>query len=169
MQYETEAGGWKDAARNKWIIFDTDAIVSILSFGQTYIFDEFKEAGAEFLYMHPVLLELMNTDSEKKKLLRAKLLADYGFLEHPLTVKELKHAAQIQESLPLKATPSPTDLYLGGKLAEHHNEDRLLLTANIKDFPAPLYTRKGYVLLQSESNVKLLTLLCVDKTQLMQR
>jgi len=166
MAYDTEAASWKGIVPSKWIIFDADAVISILSFGQEHVFDDLKALGALFVYIHPVLLELMNTNSPAEKLRRSKLLVDYDFTELPLHADELKLASNIQKSLPLKSTPSPTDLYLGGALAKHHEENRLLLTANIKDFPLPIYTRKGYILLQSETNIKLLTLLCVDKQHL---
>lgn len=166
MPYDTEAISWKNIVSEKWVIFDADAIISILSFGQEYIFDELKALGVSFVYIHPVLLELMNTNSATEKLRRSKLLIDYDFVELPITINEVKLSNQIQKSMPLKSTPSPTDLYLGGTVARHNDEDRFLLTANIKDFPLPIYTRKGYVLLQNETSVKLLSLLCVDKKRL---
>lgn len=168
MTYITEATSWKAVAAHKWVIFDADAIISIVAFSQEYIFDELKSLDVSFVYIHPVLLELMNTNSPTEKLRRSKLLVDYDFVEIPLTASELKHASEIQKSLPIKSTPSPTDLYLGAALARHHEEDRFLLTANIKDFPLPLYTRKGYMLLQNTTGVKLLTLLCLDKEMLVQ-
>lgn len=167
MKYGTEVTSWKAIVPNKQIIFDADAIISILSFGQEYIFDDLKNLGANFAYSHPVLLELMNTNSPSEKLRRSKLLNDHGFLELPLGQTERNLASQIQKSLPLKSTPSPTDLYLGSIVAAgHNNEDRFLLTANLKDFPLPIYTRKGCMLLQNETNVKVLSFLCVDKSQL---
>jgi predicted nucleic acid-binding protein len=166
MAYPTEIAGWKKVVPDKWILFDTDAIISILKFEQEYIFNELYKLGAKFVYIHPVLLELMNTDNPRQKLQRTKLLRDYRFLELPLHADEIKLAGQIQNSLPLKCQPSPTDLYLGGTLARHPHENCLLLTANIKDFPMPVYKRKGHILLQSDQNVKVLSLLVIDKAQL---
>jgi len=166
MPYPTEVQGWKTVAADKWIIFDTDAVISILEFGQLYILDELKELHAEFVYINPVLLELMNTNDAKRKLQRSKVLVDYDFIELPLHQEEIKLAGRIQKSLPLRCQPSPTDLYLGGTLARHHEENRLLLTANIKDFPLPIYTRKGHLLLQNDHSLKTLSLLCTDNTQL---
>ena len=109
----------------------------------------------------------MNTNSATEKLRRSRLLAQYDFTELALTPDVVRSAGQIQESLPIKSTPSPTDLYLGGTVSQHHNESWLLLTANIKDFPLPLYNRKGYMLLQNNTNIKLLSFLCVDRAGLL--
>lgn len=166
MPYPTEVQSWKTVVPDKWLIFDSDAIISILAFGQIHIFDELKELGVSFVYIHPCLLELMNTNQSEEKLRRTKLLVDYDFLELPLTQNEVKLASRIQRSLPLKCQPSPTDLYLGGFLARHNGGDRLLLTANIKDFPLPIYTRKGHILLQSDTNLKTLSILCTDNSML---
>lgn len=166
MPYPTEVRGWKKIVPNKWIIVDSDALISIQSFGQEYIFDELKELGVSFVYIHPCLLELMSTNKSNDKLKRSKLLVDYGFEALPLTRTEIKLADQIQRSLPLNCQPSPADLYLGGTLARHNNGNRLLLTANIKDFPSPLYTREGHILLQSDSHIKTLSLLCMDNSKL---
>jgi len=166
--YKTDFESWKSFINGQWIIFDADAIISILGFEQEYILGELRELNAGFVYINPVLLELMNTNDAKNKLKRSKILIEYEFLELPLKDSEIKLAAQIQRSLPLTCQPSPTDLYLGGTLAKHHEENRLLLTANIKDFPSPLYTRKGHILLQNEKSIKTLSFLCIDKTKLVE-
>ena len=168
MSYPTEASGWKELVPEKWILFDANAIISILKYEQKHIFNELKELGAEFVYINPVLLELMNTTNSAEKLERSKLLVDYDFKELPLNREEVQLASRIQKSLPLQCQPSPADLYLGGTLAKHYRENRLLLTANIKDFPLPIYTRKGYVLLQKENGVRILTFLCTDNSELVE-
>jgi len=166
--YSTSFKDWKSFINGQWIIFDSDAVISILEFGQENIFDELHEKLAGFVYINPVLLELMNTNDPKRKLQRSKVLVDYDFIELSLTDTEIRLAAQIQKSLPLSCQPSPTDLYLGGTLARHHEENRLLMTANIKDFPLPIYTRKGHILLQNEKSIKTLSLLCLDKSKLVE-
>ena len=165
MSYPTEVQGWKALVPDKWVIFDADAIISILAFEQQFILDELKELGAKFVHNNPVMLELMNTDNPKEKLRRSKVIVDYDFVELPLHNEEIALASKIQESLPLKCQPSPTDLYLGGSLAKHRRNS-LLLTANIKDFPAPLYIRKGHILLQNDHRLKVLSLLSTDNTKL---
>jgi predicted nucleic acid-binding protein len=157
---------WKPVVKDKWLLLDTDALISILAFNQENIFEELISLNVQLLYIHPVLLELMNTVDAKEKLRRTKLLYDYDFTELPLNDREMKLSTQIQKSLPLKCQPSPTDLYLGSIIATHNQKDRLLLTANIKDFPMPVYTREGHVLLQNNTNLKLLTILCLDKATL---
>jgi len=166
MPYPTESQGWRSVLGDKWLILDSDAVISILSNNQLYVFDEIKEAGVNLLYIHPVLLELMNTNSATDKLRRTKLLVDYDFTELPLTATEIRLAARIQKSLPLKCQPSPTDLYLGGTLARHNNGNTFLLTANIRDFPMPIYSREGHVIIQTDFNLKTLTILSIDHSML---
>lgn len=166
MSYPTEVANWTTLVPDKWILFDADAVISILEFNQQHIFDELQQLNAEMAFINPVLLELMNTNDPKRKLQRTKLFTDYEFLELPIHSQEIKLARQIQKSLPFKCQPSPTDLYLGGTLAKHHNNNCLLLTANIKDFPMPIYKRKGHILLQNDHSLKTLSLLTVDSSQL---
>lgn len=157
---------WKDVASNKWILFDTDAIISILAFNSTVILENMKSKKVKFLYIHPVYLELMNTNRATEKLTRSKLLLDYYFVNVSLNSKHFDLADVIQKSMPLKSTPSPADLYLGSVIAKFESNNALLLTANIKDFPMPLFKRLGHVLLQNDTNIKLSTLLSVDKKYL---
>lgn len=166
MSFPTEVKGWKSIVKDKWLLVDSDAIISIIAFNQEYIFDELKALNVSLLYIHPVLLELMNTNSPATKLQRSKLLVDYDFTELSIKDTEMKSSAQIQRSLPLTCQPSPTDLYLGSIIAKHNEKDRLLLTANIRDFPLPLYTREGHIILQSDTNIKTLTILCLDASKL---
>lgn len=166
MNYPTEITGWKNVLQGKWVIFDSDAIVSILANKQQYVFDQLKSVCTGFLYIHPVLLELMNTNSSLEKLSRTKLLIDFDFVKLPLTKSEIDFATQIQESLPLNCQPSPTDLYLGGSTAHYANGNTFLITANIKDFPMPIYTREGHIILQTDNSLKVLTILSVNKQEL---
>lgn len=151
--------------RNKWLIFDAVAVIYLLNNEQKYILDELKKEKVEFLYIHPVLLELMATNNPSDKVERAKLLIDYDFTELNLTRNEIKLAYRIQKSLPLKCQPSPTDLYLGGTLGSH-TSNTYLVTANIKDFPMPVYTRHGHIIVQSNNNLSTLTILSLDDTKL---
>lgn len=163
-EYASEINPWQTIVKDKWVIFDTDAIISITAFKQTDVLEDLQKVAAGFALIHPVQLELLNTNSSTERLSRNKLLADFDFIELPLQNRHFEAATQIQASMPLSSRASPADLYLGSVLIDHH-DDRLILTANIKDFPMPIYPRVGHILLQDDHKVKLLTLLSMDKSQ----
>ena len=130
--YASEIQPWQKAVRGRWLIFDTDAIISILAYGRLEVLEELQREAAGFAIIQPVQLELLNTNSSRQKLERSKLLIDFGFVNIALTSKHFSTAAKIQ--------------------------------ANIKDFPLPIYPRVGHVLLQDDHQMKLLTLLSLDKS-----
>jgi len=164
-KYAGEVNPWGGAVKDKWIIFDTNSIISIVKLEQRQVLDDLKSQAAGFAVIHPVQIELQNTNNPRERVAMRNLLAHYDFIELPLKSAHFKVADKIQELLPLSANASPADLYLGAVLSDHH-DDRLVLTANIKDFPTPLYPRVGHVLLQSNSSVMTLTLVSIDKTLL---
>jgi len=158
--YIVENPAWKTIVKDKHLLFDTDAVISILSFDAVALLNDLKKQGCTFTYIHPVYLELMRTNSPKEKLQRTRLLNDYGFSMLPLTVNEVDKAKQVQDSMPVNVAPSPTDLYLAGTLARFSShEGMLLLTSNLSDFPHPLFTRKIYLQLQNTRNVKVVSFL----------
>lgn len=163
--YSSEIQPWKSVVEGKWVIFDTDAIASIMVFDRLDLMDELKGVASGFAVIHPVQLELFRTNSSKERIARMKLLNDYDFVEIPLNSRELRAAMDIQKSLPVTSQPSAVDLYLGATLINHHN-DRLVLTANIKDFPMPMYPRVGHMLLQDDRKTKLFTFLSLDREQI---
>lgn len=161
---------WDVVVKNKWLIFDADAVISIIEFKAENIFSLLKKLGSKFVYIHPVLLELMNTDRSTKKLQRSTLLAENEFLELPLRDEEMSLANRIQKSLPLgvKSKPSPTDFYLGATLAKYSkNERAFLLTSNVKDFPAPIFNRRAFLSLQNSTDVKTISILSIDMSKLL--
>lgn len=148
--YDSEISPWQDVVKGKWIIFDTDAIISITAFKQISILEDLQKVAAGFAIIHPVQLELLNTNSGPERLARNKLISDFNFVEIPLKAQHFAAASTIQTNMPVTSQASPADLYLGSVLSTHH-DDRLILTANIKDFPMPIYPRVGHVLLQNDN------------------
>lgn len=164
-----ETPDWKGVVRNKHILFDADPVISVLEFNATNLLDELKNLGCTFIFIHPVLLELMNTDTPRKRLERSALLAKYEFVQIPITQAEIRLADRIQKSLPLKTKPSSTDYYLGGVLARYtDSSSALLLTSNAKDFPLPVYPRKAFINLQNDTDVKAVSILAVDMRKVLQ-
>lgn len=161
---------WQDVVRGKWLIFDTDALISIIQFDAMDLFEELRSLGITFTYINPVLLELMNTERSKDKLKRASVLSDYGFTELPVNVAEMKNANRIQKSWPIgvKGNPSSTDYYLGGVLARYSNESAYILTSNVKDFPQPIFTRKAFIPLVNQTDFKGICIVGIDGSKLVE-
>lgn len=107
---------WKEVVKDKWLIFDADAIISFIEFNAFTLFKILKYLNCKFVYIHPVLLELMNTDTSQKRLQRAALLIEQEFTQFPINSNETSLSDRIQKSLPLKikSKPSATDFYLAG-------------------------------------------------------
>jgi len=159
---------WQSVVQGKWLIFDTDAIISILQFDSLDLLDLLKTLDTTFTYINPVLLELMNTDSSREKLRRASALSDYGFTELPLNAQEIRNADRIQKSWPLgiKGNPSATDYYLGGVLARYNSGIAFLLTSNVKDFPQPIFTREAFIPLVNKTDFKGICVVGIDESKL---
>lgn len=160
---------WKDVVRNKNLIFDTDAIISILAFAGEVILDEAIDLGCTFAYVSPTVLELMATDSGKEQLRRADLLQKYSFAEIPLTSTEITNALRIQRSIPIniKGKPSPVDYYIGGALLKYvQNGNTYLLSSNVKDYPQPIYTRESFIPLINQTDFKAISIISLDTTKL---
>lgn len=167
MSFPSDHISWKSVVQGKGVLFDAVAIINILKFKQEYVLSELKSKNCEFFYISPVLLELLNSKDRNEKLARMDLLLRHEFIEHNLTNNEIKLARTIRESVPLDCQPSPTDLYLGGTVGRYsQSNNMLLLTANLKDFPLPVYKREGYMLLQNDRHISTLTFLSLDLGQL---
>jgi len=162
---------WKQVVRAKWLIFDTDAIISIIEFKAEDLFNSLKRLGCTFVYIHPVLLELMNTDTVQKRLQRGALLSEHEFTQLNITQTERNLSNRIQKSLPLgvKSKPSSTDFYLGGTLAKYgQSQNAVLLTSNTKDFPMPIFPRLSFINLQNTTEVKAISVLGVDMSKVLE-
>lgn len=169
MTYE-DTPDWQKVVKDKWLIFDADAIISIIEFKAEILLETFKKLGCTFVYIHPVLLELMNTDTATKRLQRSALLTKWNFTQLGIHQPEQDLSDRIQKSLPIKikSRPSATDFYLGGTLARYAQSHKaLLLTSNTKDFPMPIFTREGFINLQNDTDVKAISLLDVDSSKVL--
>lgn len=102
-KYESQIKPWKEILKGKWVIFDADAVISITSFSQIDILNEMQKVVSGFAIIHPIQLELMNTNSPKMRLERSKLLVDFDFIELPFGTKELEGAGRIQRSMPISS------------------------------------------------------------------
>lgn len=160
---------WKKVVRGKHLIFDSDAIISILSYKAENLLEMLKNLGVTFNYTHPVLLELMATGSESEKLKRTSILNKYNFTLMPMTATELEQAVVIQNSKPLgyKGNPSVADYYLGATLARLTGGNTFLLTSNIKDFPMPIFIREAFIPLLNTTDFKAISILSLDRSQLL--
>lgn len=159
---------WRRVVQNKHLIFDTDAIITLLAFQAEDIFNRLKDLNVTFNYIHPVVLELMATGSQAEKSKRTSVLLDYDFTMLPIAAKEQSLAVQIQSARPLnyKGNPSVADYYLAAALAKYAHTDSLLLTSNVKDFPLPLFPRKAVIPLTNMSDLKTVAILGFDQSKL---
>ena len=161
---------WRDLLAGKHLLFDTDAIVSLIAFKAASVLDTLRSLDCSFHYINPVLLELMSTNSSSERLSRLALLARHNFTELPLTATELKNARRIQDSMPIgiKGSPSAADFYIGGAMLHYSHGNTFLLTSNIKDFPMPLFPRESFIPLINQTDFKAISVLSIDDTKLVQ-
>lgn len=160
---------WQGIVKDKWLLFDADALISLIAFDSLDLLTTLKRLGATFTYINPVLLELMNTSNPREKLLRSRLLSTYGFTQLPITNQEMANADRLQRSWPIgvKGSPSSTDYYLGGTLVRYfHGGRTYLLTSNLRDFPRPLYTRESFIPLTNQTDFKAICIIGVDESHL---
>jgi len=163
-----EFSDWKTVVRGKHLIFDSDAIISLMLFNAEDVLSTLKTLNVTFNYTHAVLLELMATNSLKVKLKRTTLLDKFEFTLLPMTPGELKLAGTIQNSIPLgyKGNPSVADYYLGATLARYNVGNTFLLTSNIKDFPFPIFVREGFIPLINDTAFKAISILSINNSKL---
>ena len=163
----TELPKWKDVVRRKHILFDTDAIVSILSFKAEDVFVDLKNVEVVNCFIHPVYVELFSTKRSIERASRLLILNNYKFRYLPLTKREFDNARRIQLWLTSRERfPAPTDLYLGGTLASFKPKSIFLLTGNISDFQHPLFKREAGIVLQSNKQSRILSFLSIDHSEL---
>jgi len=145
----------------KDLLFDANAIIKIVDFEANYIIEKLMKEKVALLHTHQVFLELMATDNVSLRTKRQLFLDQYGFGEIPhIETKARAKAVKLQEELhKLDCHPSPTDLYLGACLDTQvtGSTKTFLVTANIKDFPAPIFKKMGFLVLNSDKNVQAFT------------
>lgn len=149
--------------KNRHLLFDTDAIISIVSFNSTAAMDELAQAHVANCIINPVKVELIRNSRGKEGSKRAAFLSAYSFINlmPMMNIKSVEdHVGRIQQWMFRNdCDPSVTDLYLAAVLASYRNESLFLLTANLKDFPLPLFTRRSRIILESKKNLKVLSVL----------
>lgn len=144
----------------KFILLDTDFLVSLLRYKQTQIMDNLRKLQASFVTIEPVNLELMNTNSQKERLARSRLLKEYKIEFVPLDKSIVENAKVLQEKqAEINCYPSVVDLYLGATLMKFANGKTLLATSNLKDFSEILFRRDHHIILETERSSKLAWLL----------
>ncbi|PJE58202.1 MAG: hypothetical protein COU81_02010, partial [Candidatus Portnoybacteria bacterium CG10_big_fil_rev_8_21_14_0_10_36_7] len=143
--------------KDKFLLFDTDAIISIISYKAEKIFDELKSLNVTNCYIHPVYAELLRTQSNAERIKRQSVISKFLFQKLPLVKKDFDNASLIQIWLFNKQRyPSPTDLYMAGKLESYPHNDILLLTSNLNDFLHPLFKRTASIVLQNTVQTKII-------------
>lgn len=155
---------WKDILPYKHLLFDTDAIISIIEFKAESLCKELKKQNVEFCIIHPVYIEIIRTENTAKRIERQEFINTQHFTTLPLTKAEMEKGIEILTYLLANKTytASPTDLYLGGRLATYSGKNIFLLTSNLRDFPHPLYTRETGIILQSQNGMKILSVLSLN-------
>lgn len=158
---------WEDIIPNKHILFDTNAVINIMFYESENILKVFDDKKAICCFIDPIGIELFNTDNPKIRIQRQEFLARNSFHKLPLDYVGLKKSSDIQAWLATqKIFPSVSDLYLGGVLGRFNQNSILLLTANIRDFPYPLFKREGYIILQNNKSCIILCLLSFNHEEL---
>jgi predicted nucleic acid-binding protein len=151
--------------RNKGLLLDSDFLITINKCGAEPLIDELVRNRTQLYVTHPVILEILNTNNSIERASLAQLItirvAAGQIVKHPLTQNDFDFAEKIQASIP-NAQPSVADFYCGCLLTK---TDMYLITANIKDFPFPLFKREGYLTVQTNTSSKLFALIAIDVTQ----
>lgn len=167
VPYLESLSEWKDIVKNKHVLFDSDAIISLIEYEALSVFEVFKSLDVTNCYIHPVYTEILRTDKLSKRNFRQAIITNNDFAMLPLTINDFNKASQVQKWLSnTNCFPSPTDLYLSGKMAEFHHDRILLLSGNLRDFPFPLFNRVGGIVLQNNKQSRILSFLCVNHDEL---
>jgi hypothetical protein len=156
---------WHTYLKGKWLLWDTCALIRVVEYKATEVFDELAAIGVENVYIHPVQLELLATADQKKAIERAAALAE-NLTPIPFGNRELEKARDIQLAIGSTSPPSAVDLYVGATLANNNSEKMCLITENIKDFPSPFFTQQCYITLQDVRGSASLAVLTFDKNSL---
>jgi hypothetical protein len=69
-------------------------------------------------------------------------------------------AIDLQQKLHLeKCHPEPEDIYLGAHIKQANLNCSCLITANNKHFPKPVFSKIGYILLESQKETQVLSII----------
>lgn len=164
--YLSQPKDWKQVLKGKHLLFDTDALISILAFKAESIFEDFKALDTKNCLIHPVYVELRRCDKEAEIFKRLQIIKEEHFSILPLTKEEIGQTNLIQDWLSSRSKkPSVTDLYLGGFMARYSHSSQkniILLSGNISDFIFPLFKREASIILQNDRQSKLLHCLSLN-------
>lgn len=151
---------WRKALKDKHLLFDTSAIMNIIQFEAIDLIEEMKANNVDLNTIEPVFIELLATDSDMRSLVRQSFIMENQFTFLPLMKRNFDDARILQAELrKLKSFPSPTDLYLGCLLEQYRSSGMLLITCDHKDFPEPMYTRMGQIILCNSKSFCVLSIL----------
>ena len=156
---------WREFLKNKWLLWDTSAVIKVIQFDAEDIFSELVNIKTESVYISPVELELLATKNKVDKLKRSEIMADYLFLM-PFTIKELNKARVLQTAIGNIGQPSAADLYVGATLAASASDKFFMITHNIADFPAPYFKKECFITTYTDTGVCSLAVLSFNKTSL---
>ena len=97
--YIKKPADWMAVIKDRHILFDADAIITILSQKAEAIFDDFKDLNVKNCIIHPVYVELQRIDKESEIFKRLKLISDHDFSFLPILKEELEHTNAVQSWL----------------------------------------------------------------------
>ncbi len=162
-----EVPDWKEIiSSEKFVLFDSDAVIAILKYKADGVMDEFHKKGVSCFTIHPVEVELKRTNSQNERSARELWLQKHDVGNYPFWKDEsiMKKVEEIRMYLQnLGRYPTPIDLYLGAIIGKFStNKKTYLLTGNTNDFPLPLFRREAYIILQTKFTYKILVFLSVD-------
>lgn len=151
---------WSSKLKNKYLLFDTSAIINILEYSSRDLMDKLKELNVDLSTIEPVYIELLTTDNDAKRVEKQSFIQEYEFHILPITKNNFENARTLQVELrTLRCYPSPTDLYLGSILSNYSSSGMVLITCDHKDFPEPAYSKKGQIILRSNNSLAILSVL----------
>ncbi len=155
---------WKEIVKDKHVLVDTNFLINALEYDASQIFEEFEKNNTNLCLIQPVKTELLSTQNHKDRSKRSQLLEKHKFIMLPLRQNIFDQLNDLQSvTASLGTYSSVTDLLLTSCMYSYGESYAFLLTANIKDYPFPLFTREGYIILQNEKNVRVYSLLKIDK------
>ncbi len=148
--------------KTSYVIVDSSAIIDAVKSNAQELFGEMRNFGAELCYIDEVLLEIYRTNNSTERTKIQTCLAQYSFQPIPHIERNARKAAlDLQKELyKYRCFPSPTDIVLGACLnVVNLGLKTFILTSNISDFPFPIFSRSGYIIVQTDNSAHLLFLL----------
>lgn len=168
MPIYIDGNSWKDLIKSKKVIFDSDALITILDKQANDLIKIFEELKVLKCIIEPVKIELNATNNKLMQVERQDFILKNRFSSLPFPQKQaefFKFINSVQLFLSdKKHSISVVDLFLIGYL--HTYSDSVLLTGNIQDFKFSIFKRIGIIVVQNNDGAKVLYLLTLNKAQL---